>query len=433
MFILLQFMTVWVAIARQLTPCCLVTALSDGTSSFTSPSVMQTLTLRPLPWSYSAAVKEKYIKRLEERTLSTLHEYEPLPVPSKVKPVSPHTGPKFMHAYLNRPEAAATAPQYFAGFEAAKYVAPLQPREGMAPGVGMGTARSAQGGPAAAVGHPGGAKTKGKPLMFSKGAGNKVLPIIQRNTMEQLRQKPATIASIHDVMASDETPLAARGYTQLEAEKKVSAVLAVLLTAVLSMLHNDCILVSRIGVAVQLAHRVKVATDKARGASKLLQADALNKQLKWQRTRGTKDYLRVERGKKITSGMQKAARCIQRAWKRYVARVLWASVRRLRPKVAVALIRTYSPDLTDAPVEGALASRRRENKVIQAAKEAARLQAEAHEREMRELLGPDLENIRRAKPKLAPMRRVLAGEEFIVPRDTLERLRNAALGWLDMT
>lgn len=53
---------------------------------------------------------------------------------------------------------------------------------------------------------------------------------------------------------------------------------------------------------LQLHIRVKKATDKARLTSKLLQADALNSQLKFQRTRGTKDYLRVVKSNKITSG-----------------------------------------------------------------------------------------------------------------------------------
>ncbi len=167
-----------------------------------------------MPWSYAAAVKTQYLKRAEERALALLNEFEPLPPPSKVKAESPYTGPKFMFAFVDRP--ATAVPQYFAGFNATKFITPLQPREGVL------LADSVKASASAASTSGMNPKTKGKPLLFTKGAGNKVLPIIQRNTMEQLRRQPATIASIHDVMASDETPLAARGYAQMEADMKAT-------------------------------------------------------------------------------------------------------------------------------------------------------------------------------------------------------------------
>lgn len=142
----------------------------------------------------------------------------------------------------------------------------------------------------------------------------------------------------------------------------------------------------------------------------------------------------------LPTGMQNAVRRIQKAWKRYKARVTWGYVRSLPAKTAVALVRTYSNrKFTNfyggAPSEGIFAARRREFRREEAARALLPVEdEEGRRREIEALCSPvsSRRRVRRSKGKggspFPPSRHVpLSGPEYHISEGTLEALRLSVL------
>lgn len=123
----------------------------------------------------------------------------------------------------------------------------------------------------------------------------------------------------------------------------------------------------------------------------------------------------------LVTGMQNAARRIQRTWKRYKSRVLWSYVRRLPVKVAVALIRTYGGKKSeDAPTSGLLAAQRRE--MLRLKEEEARRPVVDAEGVRSDLMAMGRLK-RQSSTTLAIPNVPLSGPQYEVKQETMDALR----------
>ena len=195
----------------------------SGHSQRTSQTLLRTIAKPSVPWSYTAHLKQQYIARKTEALGTHTQPYEGLPLPSEVPPAPKVELPKFMLLQVNRPNATAV-PLFLQGFvpNLNTSAAPIEPRK--APEEAVEVEETAVASPPGNT-VAGTGKQKGKPLPFHKGGGpgKRVMPLIQSKSLLQLQHQRLTSSSVHDVMASDETPLPARGYDEMVEDKRVRA------------------------------------------------------------------------------------------------------------------------------------------------------------------------------------------------------------------